>query len=119
MGLTRRVCRRGGEPGRGRQAGRGGGDILEDHPSLSLPGLFGSPAGSQAPHDYLPLHRQGEGEVRGGDDALRARWFSWSEIDDLVFAFDHRQILESFLRFQGFLRQRKISWEEWGRALLE
>jgi len=37
----------------------------------------------------------------------------------LVFAFDHRQILESFLRFQGFLRQRKISWEEWGRALLE
>jgi len=33
-------------------------------------------------------------EVKGGDDAAHAKWFSLSELPEL--AFDHQQILEEF-----------------------
>jgi 8-oxo-dGTP diphosphatase len=36
-------------------------------------------------------------QVKGGDDAARAGWFSISDLPEL--AFDHKQILEDFFDF--------------------
>jgi ADP-ribose pyrophosphatase YjhB (NUDIX family) len=33
------------------------------------------------------------GEIRGGDDAAEARWFTPAEIAGLSFAFDHAEIV--------------------------
>ncbi|MCK4589734.1 MAG: NUDIX domain-containing protein [Nanoarchaeota archaeon] len=33
------------------------------------------------------------GELKAGDDALEAKWFSLSEVKDMDLAFDHKQML--------------------------
>lgn len=40
-------------------------------------------------------------EVKGGDDAAHAKWFSLSELPEL--AFDHQQILEEFFDLSKML----------------
>lgn len=38
------------------------------------------------------------GEIRGGDDAAEARWFSATEAAGLSFAFDHAEIVGAHVR---------------------
>ena len=33
------------------------------------------------------------GDLKAGDDALDARWFSLEEVKDMDLAFDHKQML--------------------------
>ena len=64
-----------------------------------LLGVYSDPNRDPRGHNVTVLYeaRPVGGDAKGGDDAAEARWFSPSEIEDIDFAFDHRQIVREQL----------------------
>lgn len=52
-----------------------------------------------------------EGEPVGGDDAKRAKLFALDELPPL--AFDHGRIINDYVNFKRWLREKRISCEEY------
>lgn len=66
----------------------------------SIAGVYSRPDRDPRGHTVSVVYfcRPVEGEVRGGDDAAEARWFSAAEAAALSFAFDHAEIVGAHVR---------------------
>lgn len=66
----------------------------------SIAGVYSRPDRDPRGHTVSVVYfcRPVEGEVRGGDDAVEARWFSAAEAAALSFAFDHAEIVGAHVR---------------------
>jgi 8-oxo-dGTP diphosphatase len=64
-----------------------------------LLGVFSKPDRDPRGHTVSVVYRCAPvaGEVRGGDDAAEARWFTPEEISTLALAFDHANIVRKGL----------------------
>jgi 8-oxo-dGTP diphosphatase len=66
----------------------------------ALAGVYSRPGRDPRGHTVSIVYfcRPVGGEIRGGDDAAEARWFTAAEIAGLSFAFDHGEIVGAHLR---------------------
>jgi 8-oxo-dGTP diphosphatase len=66
----------------------------------ALAGVYSRPGRDPRGHTVSIVYfcRPVSGEIRGGDDAAEARWFTAAEIPSLSFAFDHGEIVGAHLR---------------------
>ena len=64
-----------------------------------LLGVYSDPDRDPRGHNVTVLYEatRVRGRARGGDDAAEARWFTEKELEELDFAFDHRQIVSEQL----------------------
>jgi 8-oxo-dGTP diphosphatase len=61
----------------------------------ALAGVYSRPGRDPRGHTVSLVYfcRPVGGEIRGGDDAAEARWFTAAEVASLAFAFDHAEIV--------------------------
>jgi 8-oxo-dGTP diphosphatase len=66
----------------------------------ALAGVYSRPGRDPRGHTVSIVYfcRPVGGEIRGGDDAAEAQWFTAAEIAGLSFAFDHGEIVGAHLR---------------------
>ncbi|MBN1826951.1 MAG: NUDIX hydrolase [Candidatus Eisenbacteria bacterium] len=62
---------------------------------------YGDPGRDPRFHTVTVVYAaHGRGEAKGGDDALRARFFLWGALPETM-AFDHREIIADWLAERG------------------
>lgn len=64
--------------------------------SMKLLNVYSSPKRSPVQSVTAVFVVNAEGEVKAGDDAVEAKWFSINEIPE-VLAFDHEEIVKDYL----------------------